>query len=207
MPKGIYHILTEEDYAKIRREYLTKPIKRLAAEIGTSHSTIRRLLRKWNLVIPPEIIEQRIRASRFQNGQEPANKGKKQTEYMTPEAIARTAKTRFKKGDLPHNTRYDGHERITVDGYVEIRVSAGNYRLKHVVEWEKINGELPDSHCLLCQDGNKTNTTADNWKLTSRAENMYRNSRHKFPKEVIPSLVLVNQINNQLNTLQEDGKE
>ena len=207
MPKGIYHILTEEDYAKIRREYLTKPIKRLAAEIGTSHSTIRRLLRKWNLVIPPEIIEQRKKDSYYHKGHEPANKGKKQTSYMTPEAIARTAKTRFKKGDLPHNTRYDGHERISIDGYVEIRVKSSHYRLKHIVEWEKVNGKLPDSHCLLCQDGEKTNTSPDNWKLTSRAENMFRNSKHNFPEEVIPSLVLVNQINNQLKTLQEDGKE
>ena len=40
---------------------------------------------------------------------------------MTPEAIERTKATRFKKGDKPGNHRKVGSERITVDGYIEIK--------------------------------------------------------------------------------------
>ena len=76
----------------------------------------------------------------------------------------------FKKGHEPHNTKYNGHERITKEGYIEIRIKKGEYRLKHLYNWEQINGKLPKNHCLSCVDGNKQNTDPNNWKIISRAE-------------------------------------
>jgi hypothetical protein len=150
--------------------------------------------------------DQRGRRFRFKKGNVPFTKGLKQIEYMSPESINNSKATRFEKGRLPHNTKYDGHERFTKDGYIEIRISIGVYRQKHIVEWEKHNGLIPPSYCILCQDGNKLNTDHNNWKLISRAENMLRNSSANFPEEIIPSLVLVSKLKKTINQLQ-NGKE
>lgn len=137
--------------------------------------------------------------------------------YLQERGIKRTAKQlkvirkrmcsipndgQFKKGTLPHNTKYNGHERITKDGYVEIRLSRGNYVLKHRYMWEKANGSLPKGYCLTCINGDKTNTSPGNWKLISRIENCLNNSRYRLPEELIPSTALLIQLNNKLKSLQ-----
>lgn len=108
----------------------------------------------------------------------------------------------FVKGHVPHNANYDGHERITKDGYVEIRLSAGNYQLKHKYLWEKEHGKVPEGWCLECRDGNRLNTSPTNWKLITRIENILKNSRYYIPDEILPSLVLINRIKQKLNTIE-----
>lgn len=206
MPKGKFTPLTEEQEQFIKDNYLKYPMKRLADMLGTTYGTINRRLKKFGLVIPKELIEQRKRDSQKKKGDIPFNKGKKQSEYITKEGLEKTKKTRFKKGNEPHNTNYNGHERTTDEGYIEIRIKKGKYVLKHNFEWEKINGKIPDGHCLKSIDGNKKNTSADNWKLITRAENMYRNSKHNYQEEIIPTLLIVNKIKNKLKTL-ENGKK
>jgi hypothetical protein len=64
-------------------------------------------------------------------------------------------------GQLPHNTQYLGHERVSKDGYVEVSIDevyphtgyGRRYLLKHVHKWEKANGPVPDGLCLKCVDG------------------------------------------------------
>lgn len=104
-------------------------------------------------------------------GQTPANKGKKMP-YN-----ANTAKTQFKKGQLPHNTKHLGHENLRSDGYVEISVAETNphtgferrYVLKHRYLWEQANGQIPDDHVLKCLSDDKTNSDLLNWELIPRA--------------------------------------
>lgn len=206
MPKGKWIPLTSFQEEKIRDEYLNKPIKRIAQELGISFGRVMRFLSKNDLVIPSEVIEARKRSNQFKTGCISHNKGKRQIDYMSPESIQRTKATRFKKGNIPHNTKFDGHERISKDGYVEIRISKGKYRLKHLLNWENQNGLIPESHCLRCIDGDKTNTDPSNWKLISRSENMLHNSIHEYPKEIIPSLEILNQINKKIKQ-HTNGKE
>lgn len=111
----------------------------------------------------------------FQKGQEPMNKGKR-----CPEGVGgrhpNARKTQFKKGQEPHNTRYLGHERLNKDGYIEVSVAETNphtgygrrYVHKHVWLWEKVNGPIPDGHCLKSLDGNRTNTDPSNWQAVPR---------------------------------------
>lgn len=205
MPKGVYKKISAKDEQKIRDEYLNKPVKTLAQEIGCGGGVIYRRLKKWGLEIPEHIIEQRKKESRFSKGQVPFNKGLKQSEFMSKEAIEKTKRTQFKKGSAPHNTKFDGHERITKDGYIEIRLSQGVYRSKHVVEWEKVNGSVKDGYILVCRSNNKLDSSPENWEEITMIENMYRNSRHGFPKEIIPSLVLNKKLEHKLNSL-ENGK-
>lgn len=111
------------------------------------------------------------RTGQFQTGQKPHNKGKKMP--FNPNS----ARTQFKKGNQPHNTKYLGHERVSKDGYVEISIDERNphtgyerrYVLKHRYLWEKTNGPVPEGMCLKCRDGNKTNTDPENWILIPRA--------------------------------------
>lgn len=84
---------------------------------------------------------------------------------------ANCAKTQFKKGGLPPNTKYLGHERVTVDGYVEISIADTNprtgysrrYVLKHRHLWEQQHGPVPDGYILKCLHGNRLNTDPSNW--------------------------------------------
>ena len=195
---------TECEKQFIRENYLKKPIKRIASELGRSAYGVFNFMKSEELKVPHEIVEQRKKNSQFSKGNVSHNKGLKQTDYMSAKAIEKTKETRFKKGNKPHNTNYNGHERISKDGYIEIRVSEGNYQLKHRVEWEKLNGPIPEGEILVCLSEAKSNTAPSNWELISREENMLRNSRHDFPKEVVPSMAFLSKINKKVKQLQND---
>lgn len=108
----------------------------------------------------------------FKKGQVSHNKGKK----MTPEIYKKCAKTMFKKGNIPENHRPVGSERITKDGYVEIKIAEPNkWALKHRYLWEKENGKVPDKHILIFRDNDKTNVNLENLILISQSENLVIN--------------------------------
>lgn len=120
-------------------------------------------------------------ASRFKKGNVSFNKGKKQSEYMTAEAIDKTAATRFKTGQKPHNTVEVGFERITKDGYIEVKIgdfqnSADNFKLKHRLVWEENNGPVPEGFQVRFIDGNRRNFELSNLKLMSFEESLQSNT-------------------------------
>lgn len=109
---------------------------------------------------------------RFLKGNVPANKGMK----MSPEQYERCKGTMFKKGQVPSNHRSVGSERITKDGYIEIKIAEPNkWRLKHLVVWEENNGPLPKGHAILFLDGDKQNTNISNLRLMTRSELLIMN--------------------------------
>lgn len=83
-------------------------------------------------------------------------------------------RTSFKKGSKPPNWRPIGSERITKDGYIEVKIQDGklqkNWRLKQLIIWEEANGKIPEGHALVFGDGNKTNFDLDNLILVSRKQ-------------------------------------
>jgi hypothetical protein len=110
------------------------------------------------------------RDCRFSKGAVPVNKGKKMP------FNANSALTRFKKGQLPRNTKYDGHERIDAQtGFVMVRVSERNpwtgsatrYLPKHHVLWREKHGPLPEGMVLKCK-GDPLNTDPSNWEAVPR---------------------------------------
>jgi hypothetical protein len=116
------------------------------------------------------------RSGQFVKGQTPANKGKPCPEG-TGGRHPNARRSQFKKGGLPRNTKWLGHERVTTDGYVEVSVAETNphtgyerrYVLKHVRDWEAVNGPIPEGHCFKCLDGDRTNKDPANWALIPRA--------------------------------------
>lgn len=105
----------------------------------------------------------------FKKGDTPWNKGVKG--YMGAN------KTSFKKGQEPINHREVGSERITRDGYVEIKVAEPNkWRLKHRVIYEKHYGELPKDYAVIFADGDKTNLDINNLVSVSRHQLLVLNN-------------------------------
>lgn len=123
------------------------------------------------------------KGTEFRKGLVPFNKGKKQVEFMTAESIERTKATRFRKGNIPQNWKPIGSERITKDGYIEVKVRDAdenaknkNYELKHRVVWEQHNGQIPEGMIVGFTDGDKMNCSIDNLVLRTQKENMLRNT-------------------------------
>lgn len=133
----------------------------------------------------------------FVKGSTPANKGKK----VSPAVYDIMAKSFFSKGHAPHNTKYDGHERICKEGYVLIRIHKGKYVLKHRLVWMQVNGAIPKGMLLVFKDGNKNNCSVENLELISKKENMVRNSINRFPSEIKESIHLLNKLKRKINKL------
>lgn len=141
------------------------------------------------------------RSGCFEKGITPANKGQKMPYHPN------SARTQFKKGNLPHNTKFAGHERISTDGYVEISIEETNphtgfsrrYVLKHLHLWEQANGPVPPGMALKCLDGNKLNTDPSNWKQVPRAMLPRLNGRYgrgydAAPDEIKPAILAVTEL-------------
>ena len=113
----------------------------------------------------------------FKKGNVPANKGKK--------GFMGANRTSFKKGNTPYNYKPVGSERITKDGYIEVKVSDPNkWRLKHIIIWERENGKVPKGYVLVFGDGNKNNLDISNLILISRKQLLIMN-KNKLIKDNI----------------------
>ena len=101
----------------------------------------------------------------FPKGNIPWNKG---THYQ---AGGRCAETQFKKGNRPHNYKPVGSERITQDGYLEIKIADPHkWKGKHVIIWESIHGPRPRGYKVIFADGDRRNFDPENLILVSSAE-------------------------------------
>ena len=111
---------------------------------------------------------------RFKKGKVPYHKGKKG--ICSPGC----EKTWFKKGNLPHTTKPVGYERITKDGYIEVKIKMrpshpdcnDNFKAKHRIVWEEANGPIPKGYKLTFLDGNKQNCSLENLALITNAEHL-----------------------------------
>lgn len=102
-------------------------------------------------------------------------------------AHGRSAQTQFKRGMVPANHRPVGSIRITVDGYVEIKVAEGmhQWRLLHREAWKQHHGKYPPRGMpLIFIDGNKQNCDISNLQLITRKQLMARNTIHNYPEPI-----------------------
>ena len=208
MPKGYFTPFTEAQKTQIKEEYLTKPLNQLGREVNAKSARIKRFLKQNGLEVPKSLLQKRIQESYKKKGHQPFNKGLKQEEYMSAEAIAKTAKTRFKKGNNPHNTLKIHTERVTKDGYIEVKIASPNvWKLKQRLVYEKhYKTQLQKGEVVIFIDKNTRNFSPNNLKKISKAENMLRNSKGDFPQEIIPTMALISQINNKIKTLENGTK-
>ncbi len=203
---------TPKEDRRIIELYPNCNTKELAKELGRSYKTV--LNRAYFLGVKKskaflqkqgEKLKASGKAHRFKKGHTPMTKGKKQTEYMTPEAIARTAKTRFKKGHKSHNALRDWQETERKDSkgrpYIFIKVPGIRKAvLKHHWLWEKHTGKkVPKGYNVVFKDGNTLNVTIENLECISNAGLMSRNTLHNYPKEIKEIIQLKGAVQRQIN--------
>lgn len=146
------------------------------------------------------------RTGRFEPGAVSATKG------MKMPFNARSAATRFRKGQIPQNFRGAGHESIDENGYVWIIVDqknpytgAATFRTqKHRWLWEQANGPIPEGHVLKCLDGDKANTDPSNWEavplgLLPRLNGKSGRNYDHAPAELKPTIMAVAKIEHRVH--------
>lgn len=122
---------------------------------------------------------------RFEKGSVPPNKGKKGV------CAPGCERTQFKKGALPANTKPIGYERISKDGYVEVKVKMrpsrpdcnDNFVAKHRLIWEQLHGTIPANSIIIFKDGDKSNFDPNNLALITKAERLEMNRHSLFTKD------------------------
>ena len=117
------------------------------------------------------------RTGRFEKGRATWNKGTK--------GLTKANVTSFKKGQKPHNYKPLGSERITKDGYCEIKVSdtGRRWRPKHVLIYEKHHGKVPKGSAVIFLDGDKRNFDIDNLHLVTRNQLAMLNKNSLIQKD------------------------
>ncbi len=145
------------------------------------------------------------REKRFQKGLVPWNKGVKGVAGVQEACRA----THFKPGQAPHNTRPIGSTKFDKAGVLLQKVSEakGNnskrWRAVHELVWVAAHGPVPAKHIVVFKPGMRTNVlqeiTVDRVECISLAENMQRNTRHRYPKEVANLIALKAALTRQIN--------
>lgn len=128
------------------------------------------------------------KGGQFQKGNVPFNKGRTWEEIgISDETRQRMLTTCFKKGNMPHNgvDTPIGSERITKDGYVEVKVaerptrSNNNWRMKHQLVWEEANGRpVPPNTKVIFADHDPRNLDPDNLVAVPKSLCCVMNSNH-----------------------------
>lgn len=112
----------------------------------------------------------------FVKGITPHNKGKKCRDGEGGRH-QNARKTQFTKGGRTGKAallyKPIGTERLNKDGYRERKIHDGmplqsRWRLLHLVEWESVNGPIPEGMVLKCK-GDRLNCDPSNWEMIPRA--------------------------------------
>lgn len=159
---------TQEQFEWLKEQYRLQTLAQLTESFNQKFGTD-----KTEQQIRSCLRNHRIRSGRtghFEPMTPPWNTGTKGV--MKPNSGS------FKKGSVAPNCRPIGAERITKDGYVEIKVAEPNpytnaptrFRLKHQVVWEQEHGPVPDGMVVSFVDGDKMNCSLDNLELLHRGD-------------------------------------
>lgn len=142
-------------------------------------------------------IKSGLVGGQFQKGNISHNKGKKWCEFMSAQGQENSRKTCFKKGNIPHNHKLIGSERITKYGYIEIKIAEPNkWQLKHRYIYEQAYGAIPKGNKLIFLDGNKLNISLDNLQVISNEQSLIMNQKHYFTsnKDLTQTGIIVSKV-------------
>lgn len=134
--------------------------------------------------------------SRFYKGHEPENKGQK----MSSELYEKVKRTMFQKGHTPVNHKPVGTERLTKDGYMEMKIGEPNlWQSLHRMMWEETFGAIPKGMNVQFVTKDKTNLNPWNLELKTKAQNMKKNSYHNYGPDISKAIQLIGALNRQIN--------
>jgi hypothetical protein len=208
---------SEIEYLKIN--YATKPSAEIATTLGRTLQSIYHQAKKLSLLKSEAFLKSpasgRLTSessagfnSRFKKGNVSPTKGKKQTEFMSVEAIERTKATRFKKGQLPHNTKEDGTittRKMTPAGdrWRWIRIGVKNWELLNRYNYKKFIGPIPEGMMVAFKDGNNMNCEPYNLYLETVEQHMARNTIHRFDPQLKEVILLLAKYKRKLKSYEK----
>lgn len=111
----------------------------------------------------------------------------------------------FKKGLTPPKTRPVFSQRLTKDGYIEIKIDGfRKWQHKQRVVWREHNGAIPRSHIICFKDGNKQNCAIENLEIMSRGLHvvLMKKGYYNEPEELKPAIRAQIELQMKLNQLQ-----
>jgi hypothetical protein len=211
-------IWTDEEIERLRELYPNQKTDNVAASLNRTVPQVYNKAIQLGLRKTPEYLASpdacRLRKgdnvgaeNRFKRGQKSWNKGLKGLD------IGGKA-TRFKEGQMPHNTQPIGSYRITRDGTLQRKISndkgsnSKRWRGVHELLWIEANGPVPPKHIVVFKPGQRTaeldQITLDRVECISLAENMRRNTVHNYPPEIAKTIQLIGALNRKINRRQKD---
>jgi hypothetical protein len=213
---------TREQLDELKRDYPSTLGSELAERYGCPLSVIYNAAQRFGMKKDVEFIRETARlrfaedhpARKFwiKKGTVSRNKGKKQTEFMSPEAFERVKRHRFQKGHLPVNTLYDyaiTERRDSCTGriYKYIRTGLAKWVPYQRYLWEQKYGEIPKGYNIQFKDGNSLNCTIDNLYMISQRDQLVNenSSRVRYPDEVRQLIQLKGVLTRQINKIEKDG--
>ena len=172
------------------------------AELFTEHFNIHVTKNQMKAVMYRNNISSG-KTGRFEKGNIPHSKGQK----MSKEQYEKCKPTMFKKGHIPKNHREIGSERITKDGYIEVKIEDPDvWGLKHRLIYEEHYGEIPAGYSVIFGDGDKLNCDINNLILVSRSELLLMNRNKLIKNDSVLTKVGVN-IAKLLDTMNKKKRE
>lgn len=192
----------------IRERYPFEPTKKIADDLGLSEGSVYNRAYAMGIKKDPKYLRSTQypvgylggKATQFQKGSVPANKGQK----MSKDVYQKVEKTMFKKGNKPMNTQPIGtiHQRKDTGGkmYLYIKLADSKWQLLNRYTWEMHNGPIPKGMVVVYKDGDYMNNDIANLLMITKKENMARNTIQRLPKELQQVMrlkcKLINKINN-----------
>lgn len=184
----------------------------IAAKLNRSYSSVSNQAYLLKLKKSPEFLSSLPKDNmmesgkqfRFQKGHTPSNKGKKWDEYVSKESQKQIRKTTFKKGGTPPNTLHDGAITVRTDtktqrSYKHIRIGLSKWKMLHVYNWEKVHGKVPKDYIVVFKTSSTENCEVENLELITRAENMIRNTIHRYPEEIKSTIKLLSKLKKKIH--------
>jgi len=201
----------QHDIDFIRANHMTMPSKTIAKALGRSDTYVRAIKKQYGIITPRHIIDQFIQNTRFKKGQVPYTKGRRITEWMTPDGIKNYIQYQFKPGHIPHNTKHDGiivmrSKYSTGEKYLYIRLAIAKWMPLHRHIWTTANGPIPKGYILQFRDHNPLNCDLDNLYMISRSDHarICKHGGNKLTGEEKQTILLTYKILNNVREKQNN---
>ena len=196
-----------EKVEKLKQLYPKHTNEEIARILGSTPRSVNAIAFKLGLRKDPQWKYEQSSKGMFKKGHTPANKGKKWNEYLDMEKQEKIRATTFKKGNRPANKKPVGYERISRDGYIEVKVAEPNvFKNKQRVIWEQHNGPIPEGMHVCFKDGDKSNLDIENLFLENMTDKFNRccSIHTRLPEDMRKLVQLKGALKRKINQIEKE---
>ncbi|WP_018692499.1 HNH endonuclease signature motif containing protein [Algicola sagamiensis] len=190
-------------YTQEQLDFLQKEYRKLCVDELTIKFNAQFGLDKTDAQIRSTLKNHKIRSGRtgrFMTGHQPWVAGKK--------GLLKANSGTFQKGNIPKNKKPVGSERVSVDGYREVKVAEPNHwDLKHRVVWRQHHGDISSRDLVRFKDGDRLNCDIENLFLVSHCENayLYHHNYNAHPLQTKETVILLAKMDAKVRQTQKES--